>query len=239
MVMRSSNKLIRALGAEAKARFQERATRVKVARGDVLQQAAYDLDYVIFPETALLSAAIETIDGESVNVSLIGPEGVFGAFEACGSRRSFARLDVQIGGAVLRVPASHYREVFDESADLRTCIHKYVEVTVVEARQFVACNALHSVETRLARSLLDASDRADERILHLTQSGLAHLLGVQRTTVAAAISTFQKAGLLRSGRATVEILDAPRLEEAACSCRATLAFARREIQSSEAQVCEA
>lgn len=239
MVMRSSNKLIRGLGGEAKARFQERATRIKVARGDVLQQAAFEVEYVIFPETALLSTAIETIDGESVNVTLVGPEGVFGAFEACGSRKSFSRLDVQLGGAILRVPASHYRDVFDESADLRARIHKYVEITVVEARQFVACNALHSVEARLARSLLDASDRADDRTLNLTQGGLGHLLGVQRTTVAAAISNFQRQGILKSGRASVEIVDVARLEASACSCRATLAFARREIESSDAEVCEA
>ena len=172
-------------------------------------------------------------------MTLVGPEGVFGAFEACGSRKSFARLDVEIGGAVLRIPAGYYREVFDGCAALRTSIHKYMEITVVEARQFVACNALHSVEARLARALLDACERADDRTLSPTQGALAHLLGVQRTTVAAAISTLQRTGCLKSGRGVIELMDPARLETAACSCRATIAFARREIDATTTDACEA
>jgi CRP-like cAMP-binding protein len=239
MVMRSSNRLIQRLEADAKEKLQERATRLKVSRGDVLQQAASPVEYVYFPETALLSAAIETIAGESVDVGLLGPEDVFGAFEACGSRQSFARLDVRIGGAILRIPASHYREVFERSETLRTEIHKYVELTVTEARQFIACNALHAVEARLARALLDASDRAKETTLSLTQDALAHLLGVQRTTVAAAVSAFQRQGLVRTARGSIEIVDLDGLEQVACSCRATLAFARDQILVSGDDVCDA
>ncbi|WP_375293500.1 Crp/Fnr family transcriptional regulator [Novosphingobium sp. G106] len=77
--------------------------------------------------------------------------------------------------------------------------NKYVEVLTVEARQYVACNALHSVENRLARTLLDAADKFGSSKLPITKVALAELLGVPRTTVAAAMSTLQRAGQIRSG----------------------------------------
>ena len=234
----SNNQLLGGLEPVAWAALNENGRRMELAKGDVLHETGAPLGFVYFPETAVLAVASETLAGESVNVALVGEEGVVGAFEACGSRQSFARVTAQIAGTIWRVPAAAYREAFGVSPGLRNQIHRYIEMLLVEARQFVACNALHTVENRLARSLLDAHDRAKSTSLSLTQDALAQLLGVQRTTIAAAISTLQREGLVRSGRGVVEIINLAGLERASCSCRQTVAYARREIQASPAEPCE-
>lgn len=235
-----ANHLLRAVEPHVLARFADRLQQAPLGKGDVLHEPGEPVEWVYFPESGLIGVLSETLAGESVESAMVGRDGALGVFEACGSRQSFYRAVVQIPGCARRLRASAYRELFDASSALRTAVHKYVELLLGEARQFVACNALHSVDSRLSRSLLDALDRSGtDTVLPLTQESLAQMLGVQRTTVAVGISALQRAGVIRSGRGAIEILDRAGLERAACACRDTIAFMRRDIQRSDAAVCDA
>jgi len=238
--MPRSNALIASIEPELWEEYSERFEPLETARGMTLHQSGEQVDQVQFPTTAVVVLGVETVAGESVNVALLGNEGAVGVFEACGSRQIYSRATVQFGGTLWQTSAATYRSLYNSSTALRTAIHKYIEILMVESRQYVACNALHSVENRLARTLLDAADKFGSSTLPITQVALSHLLGVQRTTVAAAISGLQRAGHIRTGRAGgIEVLDAQRLSMSACSCRETLAYARQDIQSRAAPACDA
>lgn len=237
--MPGRNSLLACIEPDVLAAVRTRLSQVQVERGQVLHTVGEEVAQVYFPIGALIALGVETVAGEGVNVSVLGAEGAIGVFEACGSRHAYTRATVQIGGAAWRLPAPAYRELFSESAALRTAVHRYVELLLAEARQFVACNALHTVENRLARILLEVSDRIQAKPVPITQDALSQLLGVQRTTVAAGISALQKQGLIRGGRGAIEILEVDRLEQAACSCRETLRFAREDLQSRDISACEA
>lgn len=220
-------------------RFSSRLQRVHLPRAAILQEPGAEVQFVYFPETAVLAAGAETLAGEMVNVDLVGREGVFGALEACGSRYAFAQLSVLIAGDVWRIAAQHYREMFDACASIRTAVHKHTEQVMVETRQLVACNALHPVENRLSRALLDLLDRGGgETRLPVTQEAVAQILGVQRTTVAVALAGLQRAGGVKTGRGMVEVTDVPSLRRTACSCRDTVTFARREIYGARWESCD-
>jgi CRP-like cAMP-binding protein len=236
--MPRTNGLIASIEPELWCRFEDGFVRLEVERGDTLHRPGDLIRQVQFPTTAVIVLGVETLDGEGVNVALLGREGAVGVFEACGSRQIYSRASVQIGGVIWQTSAVTYRQLYESSPALRTAVHKYMETLMVEARQYVACNALHSVENRLARTLLEGCDKSGSRHLPITQEAIAQLLGVQRTTVAAAVSAFQRGGVIRSGRGALEVLDYPRLEAAACSCRESLAFARRDIQARTEVVCE-
>lgn len=213
---------------------------VCLSRGDVLQETGTEVEWVWFPENALICIASENVEGESVSGGMIGRNGAFGAFEACGSRLSYARALVQISGEAWRIRAARYRELFDQSSNLRVAIHKHIENLLVEARQLVACTAIHRVETRMCRVLLDASARTHRgKHLTITQEELANMLGVQRSTIAVAYSALQKYGLIQSRRGSIDIIDFAGLEAAACSCRETIAFAQQEILETPNRACEA
>lgn len=225
---------------EVLSRFSAKLTPVHCQRGQDLQRPGEALEWVYFPETAIAAAAAETDAGESLNVVLVGAEGVIGGFEACGSRRVVTRITVQVAGRACRISAGHYRDLYDESPALRTAIHKYTEFTLFEARQLIACNALHTVEARLSRVLLEAADRGGENeIVQVTQEALAHILGVQRTTVAASIAALQRLGLIRTGRGAITLENAPGLERASCSCRSAIASVKAEIYATSPSSCEA
>lgn len=240
MATEEFNYLLRALEPAVRERFADRLQHVDLQRGQVLHQQGSEVDWVYFPRQGLVSIFSETIEGESMGSAMVGCEGSLGIFEACGSRTWFALAMVQVEGHAARIRASHYRQLFDRSRTLRTAVHKYVEVLLTEARQSVVCNALHSVESRLSRCILDALDRSCLLgPLPLTQEALARMIGAQRTTVAVAMSAFQRDGLIRSGRGAIEVLNAAGLARLSCSCRETVRFAAEEIQSSSNAACEA
>jgi CRP-like cAMP-binding protein len=234
------NALIASVEPDLWAAFHDRFSALECAAGKDLQRPGDQVDTVQFPTTAVVVLGVETLAGESVNVALLGPEGAVGVFEACGSRQIYHRASVQFGGLLWQTSAANYRALYEASTALRTAVHKYMETLMVEARQYVACNALHSVENRLARTLLDACEKCGSSKLPITQVALAHLLGVQRTTVAAGVSALQRGGSIRTGRGGgLEVLDHALLEAAACTCRDSLAYVRRDIQSRATTVCDA
>jgi hypothetical protein len=193
----------------------------------------------LFPRDRPDGLATETAGGESAQCATVGYDSAVGVFEACGSRRVFHRAQVQVPGRSWRARAATYRELFDQSEGLRTAVHKLVEVLLAESRQYVACNALHSLQARLARLLADVQDKGQcGDTLPLTQDALAQMLGVQRTSVALAVASLQKAGVVRAGRGAISVVDRAGLEREACSCRDTLNFARDEIYASFNQACD-
>jgi CRP-like cAMP-binding protein len=240
MTLACRNSLLAKLEPTVAMRQVGKIQRTEFRRGSTLQEIGTVVQWVWFPEDALISVASENLSGESVSGGMIGWNGVYGAFEACGSRMSFTRATVQIPGDGFRIRADHYRELFDQSSALRTAIHKHIEAVLVEARQLVACAALHSVESRLCRALLDASERSHGgSVLAITQESMAQMLGVQRTTVSVTVSTLQRAGVIRSGRGTIELVDVERIQAASCSCRQTIAYAAAAIHASREQACGA
>jgi CRP-like cAMP-binding protein len=236
-----TNALLRTLEPAVRAQYAEQFQPFELRRGAILYIQGDPLEWVYFPQAGLISILSETLEGEAVVSGMVGREGAFGVFEICGTRQPYGRAVVQIAGQAVRIRAAVYRKLFNRSPALRTAVHKYVELLLMETRQLAVCNALHSIENRLSRSMLDALDRSsfDADVLPLTQEMLAQMLGAQRTTVAVAISKFQRAGLIRSGRGSIEVLDRAGLERGACNCLSTLQSARRDIQSSGWDACEA
>lgn len=233
------NWLLRSVDPALLARFEPRMHRVTLRRGELLQQPGDKIERVYFPEGALIGVVSALPAGDAVQTNMIGWDGALGVFEACGTRQSAFLAEVQVEGGAWMMAAEDYRRLYDACGGLRTAVHKYVEILLTEARQFVACNALHSVEARLCRSVLEALERSgDSRLLPVTQEVLAEMLGVQRTTVTAAVSQLQAVGALRSSRGVLEVLDRSALERAACCCRETVRLARDEIYASDETVCD-
>lgn len=234
-----SNWLLTALEPEVRSRFEARLRRVQLERGELLLSPGETVRTVYFPEGALIGLISAMPAGDAVQTAMVGWDGALGVFEACGTRQSAFLAEVQVAGPALAMGADDYRRMYEASESLRTAVHKNVEILLTEARQFVACNALHSVEARLSRSVLEALERSrDGRALPVTQEVLAQMLGVQRTTVTAAIAQLQATGAVRSTRGVLEVIDSAALEAAACCCRETLREARAEIYAAHDKVCD-
>jgi hypothetical protein len=137
------------------------------------------------------------------------------------ARRPHKEIDAD---AVWHGPAAPSRAVAAaaQSPALRELIVRYNDVLLAQVQQSVACNALHGLEARLCRWLLQTHDCIDGNVIPLTQEFLGQMLGVRRTTVTIAARLLHSAGLIRYRRGLIHIIDRAALEDIACECYAVV-----------------
>jgi CRP-like cAMP-binding protein len=133
---------------------------------------------------------------------------------------------VQVAGSGSRIAAARFRKAAEDSEAVRNIIVRYGEMLLIQVQQTAACNALHAVEARLSRWLLQARDRLESNTIMLTHEFLSQMLGVRRTTVTVVANALQQAKLIRYHRGHIEIVDRLGLEARACECYEVI---RRQI----------
>lgn len=212
------NRLLSALSAEDFALLSAHLAQVDLEKGRLLYDPGDQITSIYFPIDAVISLLTLMENGEAIESSTIGREGALGLQAAAMPRESLSRAIVQVPGRAYRVSAAVAHEAWKRSEGLRALIDRHSEAVYAHAIQSVACNALHSVESRFCRWLLSCHDRIDSNTVNLTQEFLADMLGVQRTTVTAVARLLQSKGLIRYRRGVVDILDRQGLEQAACEC---------------------
>ena len=91
-----------------------------------------------------------------------------------------------------------------------------------QIQQSVGCNASHSVESRLARCLLQTRDVSGSDKLVLTQESMAQMIGARRNSVSLVANTLQQSHFIRYSRGHIELNDPGGLSRSACECYATV-----------------
>ena len=148
---------------------------------------------------------------------MIGCEGILGSAATGGAGLALNDATVQIAGMAYGVPRVRFVEALGRSKRLREEVARIDAALLAQAQQAAACNASHSAQARVCRWLLELRDRCGSDVVPLTQGFLAHMVGVQRTTVTLVASKLQTAGIIRCRRGKVRILDGEKLENAACA----------------------
>jgi CRP-like cAMP-binding protein len=184
---------------------------------------------VYFPSGGIISLLAVMRQGEAIEIATIGREGTVGSLSGLGPRRSHTRSVVQVSGSALRIPAARFRAAAEDSAAVRDIIVRYGEMLLIQVQQTAACNALHDVEARLSRWLLQARDRLDGSMIRLTHEFLSQMLGVRRTTVTVVANALQEAGLIRYHRGEIEIVNPSGLQARACECYEAIRSQTEEV----------
>jgi CRP-like cAMP-binding protein len=185
---------------------------------DILQEPGEKIEYSYFPNDGMTSLVALSRDGRSVEVGIVGKEGMVGMPLLAGLRQGIFRAIMQMGGTGLRVRAEVFQDVLISAPTLRAELARFTLMHGMQVAQLAACNRLHEVEQRLARWLLMCQDRFDYPLLPLTHEFLAQMLGTGRPSVTLAAGALENAGLIENLRGTVKILNRKSLEEAACEC---------------------
>src|SRR5262249_54748236 len=151
------------------------------------------IDQVYFPHDGIISLLAVMQQGNAIETATIGYEGAVGSLAGFGPRRSHTRAVVQVPGTASRMPAVRFREAAQESKAVCSLVIRYNEMLLIQVQQTAACNALHAVEARLSRWLLQARDRLESNSINLTHEFLSQMLGVRRTTVTVTAHMLQEA----------------------------------------------
>jgi CRP-like cAMP-binding protein len=184
----------------------------------ILHEAGRKIEFAYFLNDGMASLVVLTSDGRSVEVAIVGKEGIVGTPLAVGLIHGPHRALMQIAGTGLRVKSAVLRDTLRSAPELRLIWNRYVLIQGLQVAQIAACNRLHEIEQRLARWLLMCQDRIDSEILLVTHEFLAQMLGTGRPSVSLAAGILQRGGLIENMRGAVTILDRPGLEAAACEC---------------------
>jgi CRP-like cAMP-binding protein len=216
------NKLLAALPRDHFDRLLPHLATISLQQGIVLTEAGEEVDQVYFPHDGMLSLLAVLRDGKAIETATVGREGVVGAMAGLGLYKSLVRVVVQMPLTCSRIAAPHFRTAVTASEALRNLCIRYNEVLLSQARVTAACNALHPIEARFCRWLLQSADRSASDTVVLTQEFLAEMLGVRRTSVTEVASRVQSAGVITYSRGVIKILDRPALMRMSCECYETL-----------------
>lgn len=212
------NHLIEQLPSRDRRRLLAIAEPVLLVLSEVICDRGEPLRHVYFPVDGFISL-VTRVDGHpSLEVGMVGREGMFGAPVALGALSSPWQALVQGAGSAWRVAIGPFRRELADSEALQRSLDRYLCVLMAQMATSAACLRFHQIGPRLARWLLMTQDRAHAGSFHVTHEFLASMLGVRRVGVTLAAGALQRNGLIEYHRGLLTVLDRPGLEAAACSC---------------------
>lgn len=213
------NRLLAALPKADRDRLIPSLDVVPLKLKDMLHKPGQPVRDVYFPGGGFCSIVTILEDGGMVEVATVGREGMVGTSATSETSAPTSATMVQgETGVCYRMSAEAFRREMDRRGPFYDVVARFAEALMGVVMQSTACNAVHTVEQRLARWLLMAQDRMEAEEFPLTQEFAAMMLGATRPTVTVVAGTLQRAGLITYHRGRVTIRDRKKLEAASCEC---------------------
>src|ERR1044071_8413049 len=214
----ATNRLLAALPKKEHQRLLPELEQVTMPFAEALYEPGAQIRHVYFPDDSIVSLLAQVADRSTLEVGLVGNEGMTGISVFMGVDTSPHRAIVQGAGTAMRMKASVLREESEGAGPLHRLLLLYAHSLLTQVSQSAACNHFHMVEARLARWLLMSGDRLGTGEFLLTQEFISDMLGVRREGVSKAAGALQKRALINYSRGHIKILDRAGLEAAACAC---------------------
>lgn len=214
-----ANQLLRRLGSDAAVSLITVGRRATFRAGQALWSAGEAADAICFPLKGVVAGLVSDLDGSAAQVECTGPEGAVGLAEGVAGLPHAFEQRAMVETEAWLVPVEAVRNLMRTCPDSADVIQRTLATIYEEARRASGCAARHSLRARLADCLLSYQEKMALERLPLTQEMLSSVLGANRTTVTALAIALSDAGLTRTGRGWVSILNAARLDRIACGCR--------------------
>jgi len=213
-----ANNLLAALPRREYQRLFPSLKEIPLLFEEVLYEAGDLIQNVYFPSSGIVSLLAAVENRASLEVGLVGNEGIVGMPIFLGVKTSRNRAVVQGAGVALRMKAPAFRKECANGGRLPRLLRRYAHSRLTQIAQAAACNRFHSIDARLARWLLMTRDRMGANEFQLTQEFLSNMLGARREGVNKAAGALQRQHLISYSRGTLMILNQAGLEAVACPC---------------------
>ena len=212
------NSILAALLASEYRHLLPRLERVQLKRGQVVYRADQDIDAVYFPEQAVIAMVDVMEDGRTIEVGIIGREGLVGINVFLGGIVTPDKAIVQLPGGALRMRTKDLRKEVRFGSPLQRLLLDYTRSFLAVISQSVACSQHHSIDQRLARWLLTMHDYAGPGEFLMVHESIAGMLGVRRVGITEAAQRLQADGLIGYRRGRIRVLDKAELGKRSCEC---------------------
>jgi CRP-like cAMP-binding protein len=226
---REDNALLAALPTRERNAAHRASRLFTLDFGETILQADTRSTHAFFPIRGAISLVRNLSGGATVEVGIVGSEGMVGIDIFMGAPAQLNNAIVQGAGSAWRMTAEHLLSRFERNRAVRRQLLRFTDAFITQISQTAACNRVHDMEARLARWLLMMQDRVASPQIRLTQQFLAHMLGARTASVNEAVQKLEAAGVIGHRRQEISVLDREGLEAMACEC---YAIVRRIYDSS-------
>lgn len=186
----------------------------------VLYEPNSAIEHVHFMEAGICSMVAVADLAPSVEIGMVGREGLVGLPIALGSATAPHQAIIQIEGSGHRMSAETFSGMLEQRAPIRAQMLRYASAMMAQVAQTAACNGRHTIDSRLARWLLTVHDRVNGDEITLTQKFLGQMLGVRRAGVTTALQALEAMRTIEVGHGSLVVIDRAKLEHASCRCYA-------------------
>jgi CRP-like cAMP-binding protein len=213
-----ANRLLAALPGKEYRRLRSHLEEVTLPFGDILYEPGEIIRHVYFPNHGIVSLLSIVEERSTLEVGVVGNEGMVGVSVFLGASASLNRALVQGAGTAMKMKAEALHKHVRKAGSLGGLLLRYTHSLLAQISQTAACNRFHKVDARLARWLLMTRDRLQSDEFRLTQEFLSDMLGVRREGVTSAARALQQEKLIRYVRGQITILNRAGLQAASCRC---------------------
>ncbi len=214
----ATNRVLASIPPKQYRRLQAQLEPITLTFGQVLYEPGTSIAHVYFPLNCLISLLTAVDKRRTLEVGMVGNEGMAGMPFILGMGVSGNRALVQGSGDALRMASAPFRVEFNRNRPLQEALYRYTYALMAQISQTAACNRFHEAEARLARWLLMTRDRRGADEFPLTHEFLAHMLGLRREGVSEAASALKRRNLIDYSRGKIRILDVKGLKASSCAC---------------------
>jgi CRP-like cAMP-binding protein len=214
----SANQLLNGLDPREIALLRPHFAEAVLETGSVVAEVGQHAEFVYFPTDGVLSLVGTTEGGGTVEVAIVGREGVASVSAILGRSPLRFRIVTQVSGTAWRLPTEVVTKQLRDCGELHERILRYSESVILQVGQSAICNRFHNAKQRLARWLLMTVDRAGTRQLPLTHEFISYMVGGPRSAVTEAASALRDSGAIDYRRGLLTVQNVERLQQESCEC---------------------
>jgi CRP-like cAMP-binding protein len=212
------NKMLAALPAKEYGRLANKLESYDLKFGETIYQPNENIEYIYFPDSGIVSFLTEIETRSTLEVGLVGNEGMVGLSTFLGTTKSPNSAMVRAEGIAWRMKAADFLKESQKNSSLLRVVHRYTHLLLTQLSLIGACNRFHPIVKRLSCWLLMTSDRMGTEKFHVTQQFISDMLGVRREAVVLAASRLQEKQLISYSRGNLSILNRAGLKGFGCKC---------------------
>ena len=166
----SPNHFLASLSARDRELIMPHLHPVELPREAIFYKAEDTISRLYFPESGVVSLVVGFTNGQFVEAGMFGRNGVIGVGAALDGEVALNQAVSQVAGAGLSADVSVIRRLASETPSLRSALLRYDHAVSAHIQQVGACNAVHELEERLSRWLLQTRDLVMSDTLPLHRS---------------------------------------------------------------------
>ena len=213
-----ANRLLAALPTAEYKRLLPNLEKFALTYSTIIYEPNEPISHVYFPDSGIISLLSAVTTNDTLEVGIVGNEGMVGLSVFLGVEISSNRAIVQGEGVAWRIPISDFQTECARNGELSQRLKRFTHSLITQISQSAVCNRYHLIEARLARWLLMTQDRMESDNFQITQDFLSNMLGVRREGVNKAATNLQNSQLITYTRGNLSILNRTGLEAVACQC---------------------